>query len=81
MAPPVSDSFEPCCEDLRYAVEDASEPSFFVNEGGVLFLTIGRIRTDEGEGLFDQAVLYCPFCGAVLQTREGIKRAAEANQP
>jgi hypothetical protein len=57
MASPVSDSFELRCEDLRYAVEDASVPSFFVNEGGVLLLNTGRIGTDVGEGLFGQAVL------------------------
>jgi hypothetical protein len=48
----------------------------FVQEGtGVLFLTVGSVKTDRGIGWFDQAVLFCPFCGTQLQTRDEIKLA------
>ena len=46
---------------------------FYVRDDtGVLYLTVGGVKTDRGMGWFDQAVLFCPFCGAQLQTREEI---------
>ena len=51
---------------------------FFVQkDNGVLYLTVGGVKTDRGMGWFDQAVLFCPFCGTQLQTREEIKLAAQ----
>ena len=53
--------------------------SFFRVEGnGVLYLTVGYVPTAEGRGFFEQAVLYCPFCGRQLQTREQVAKAANA---
>lgn len=51
---------------------------FRVEENGVLYLTIGYVPTDKGPGYFDQAVIFCPFCGKQLQTKEQIKAAANA---
>ncbi|RPI91862.1 MAG: hypothetical protein EHM40_14580 [Chloroflexi bacterium] len=47
-----------------------------VDETGVLFLTVGYVTTPEGVGWFDQAVIFCPFCGKKLQDRDEIKRRA-----
>jgi hypothetical protein len=53
--------------------------SFFrVESNGVLFLVVGYVQSEQGPGFFDQAVLFCPFCGAQLQTREMIKYASDA---
>lgn len=64
--------FGSCCEDLRDAMNAPPESFFRVEEGGVLYLTVGYVQTEQGPGFFDQAVLFCPFCGAKLQTREQI---------
>lgn len=48
---------------------------FRVEDNGVAYLSVGYMKTPQGLGWFDQAVLFCPFCGTSLQTREGIARA------
>ena len=45
---------------------------FRIESNGVLFLSVGYVTTPQGPGWFDQAVLFCPFCGAQLQTRAEI---------
>ncbi len=51
--------------------------SFFrIEDNGVLYLTVGYIESQEGPGWFDQAVLFCPFCGTKLQSREEIRQRA-----
>jgi len=50
---------------------------FRVEGNGVLYLSVGYVMTENGPGWFDQAVLFCPFCGAQLQTRESIAAAAK----
>jgi hypothetical protein len=42
-------------------------------ENGVLYLAVGYAVTENGTGWFDQAVLFCPFCGQQLQTAEEIR--------
>jgi len=49
---------------------------FRVEENGVLYLTIGYAQTPQGVAWFDQALLFCPFCGSPIQDREGIRRKA-----
>jgi hypothetical protein len=57
----------------------AAEPSFFVESNGVLFLTVGRLKTVEGTARYlDHAVLFCPFCGTRLQDKDGIARRARS---
>jgi hypothetical protein len=51
---------------------------FRVEENGVLYLSVGYANTDQGVGWYDQAVLFCPFCGTSLQTRAEIQRQAGA---
>jgi hypothetical protein len=54
--------------------------TFFRVEGNrVLYLAIGYVPTDKGPGFYDQAVIFCPFCGKQLQTEEQIKAAANAS--
>ncbi|MHC4048846.1 hypothetical protein [Bradyrhizobium sp. 25ACV] len=63
-------------KDLNDALALPQERFFFVREDtGVLYLTVGGVKTDREMGWFDQAVLFCPFCGAELQTRDEIKSA------
>ena len=74
MKPPAS--FGSCCKDLADAME-APPNSLFRIEDGVLFLSVGFTETEQGLGWFDQAVLFCPFCGVRLQDREEIRRRTE----
>jgi hypothetical protein len=68
--------FGTCCKDMRDALTLPEQRFLFVQEGtGVLFLTVGGVKTDQGIGWFDQAVLFCPFCGTQLQMRDEIKLA------
>lgn len=48
---------------------------------GVLRLTIGGVKNGAGHGWMDQAVLFCPFCGTRLQTKEEIRSKAESASP
>lgn len=65
-----------CCNDFREALA-LPKSNFFIQEHNqALYLTVGSIATTEGTGWFDQAVLFCPFCGAVVQTREQVKERA-----
>ena len=69
-------SFGSCCEDLGKAMTSPPN-SFFRAEGnGVLYLTIGFVQTPNGPGWFDQAIIFCPFCGSQLQSREEIRKNA-----
>jgi hypothetical protein len=68
--------FGTCCKDMRDALTVPEQRFLVVQEGtGVLYLTIGSAKTDRGIAWFDQAVLFCPFCGTRLQTREEVKLA------
>ena len=72
--------FGECCEDLRQAMNDPPSPLIRIEVDGTLFMAIGYARTDRGVGWFDHAVLFCPFCGARLQTVEEIRRRAEVSR-
>jgi len=50
---------------------------FRVETNGVFYLSIGYVQTEQGTGWFDQAVIYCPFCGVQLQDRNEIAQATE----
>jgi hypothetical protein len=64
--------FGSCCKDLRAAMHDVPSSFFRVEGNGVLYLSVGYVSTPSGPGFFDQAVLFCPFCGATLQDRKDI---------
>ena len=61
-------NFGDCCHDLNDAMTVPQKRSFFV-QNGVLYLTVAG---SDAAGWFDQAILYCPFCGTQLQTKEKI---------
>ena len=67
--------FGSCCNDLMNVLDASRTPnSFFrVEDNNVLYLTIGYADTEYGPGYFDQAVIYCPFCGQKLQDKEEIR--------
>jgi len=67
-----------CCDDMRHARERVPESLFRVADNGVLYLTVGLVKTEEGLGFFDQAVFYCPFCGRQLQSRESVLKSPDA---
>jgi hypothetical protein len=73
-----SGDFGTCCKDLKDAMEQPPSSSFRIDDG-VLFMTVGFMETDQGVGNFDHAVVFRPFCGKQLQSRQDI--AAEASGP
>ena len=71
--------FGSCCKDLGDSMRTPSQSMFHVEDNGVLYFTVGYVDTDEGRGWFDQAVIFCPFCGSQLQSREDIARKSHAS--
>jgi hypothetical protein len=72
-----SEIFGTCCGDLHGAMKSPPNSFFRVEDNGVLYLTVGYVQTERGPGWFDQAVLYCPFCGVKLQDREEIRTKSQ----
>ena len=72
-------TFGSCCKDLKDALNEPSNSFFRVEDNGVFYLTVGYVKTDQGPGWFDHAVLFCPFCGTELQSRAEIKRRTGAS--
>jgi hypothetical protein len=67
-----------CCKDLKDAMNVSQHSMFRVESNGVLYLTIGYSDTQEGKGWwFDQAVIFCPFCGKQLQAKEEIQQKGQ----
>jgi hypothetical protein len=72
MSTPLSE-FGSCCKELTDAMTVPPNSLLRVSEWGVLYLTVGFIQSDQGLGWMDQAVIFCPFCGKRLQSREEIR--------
>ena len=70
--------FGECCGDLKDALTSPPVSLFRVEDNGVLYLSVGFAETNQGVGWFDQAVLFCPFCGTGLQSRAEVQRRAGA---
>jgi hypothetical protein len=70
--------FGSCCKDLKDAMTPPTTSMFRIESNGVLYFSVGYVTTPQGNGWFDQAVIFCPFCGKQLQTREDIKRKSDA---
>ncbi len=64
--------FGTCCKDLAEAMSIPPNSFFFVSKNAVLYQTVGYEQTEQGPGWFDQAVIFCPFCGKQLQSKEEI---------
>jgi len=67
-----SGSFGSCCPELEEAMNAPPNSMFRIEDTGVLYFTVGYDATEQGPGWFDQAVIFCPFCGKQLQTKEEI---------
>jgi hypothetical protein len=66
--------FGACCKDLKDAMTSPPNSFFRVEENGVLYLTVGYVQTRDGPGWFDQAVIFCPFCGQKIQDQDEIAK-------
>ena len=73
--------FGSCCKDLGEAMAIPQQKFFRASETGVLYLTVGSVETEQGTGWMDQAVLFCPFCGRPLQTKEEIRLKTASTPP
>jgi hypothetical protein len=69
---PHQGEFGSCCKELRAALSDVPKSLFHVSPEGVFYLSVGVAETEEGVGWFDQAVIFCPFCGRQLQDPQEI---------
>jgi len=67
-----SGSFGSCCAELEDAMKAPPNSMFRIEDTGVLYFTVGYVETEQGPGWFDQAVIFCPFCGKQLQSKEEI---------
>jgi hypothetical protein len=56
-----------CCQSFQDAVQIPDISSFKVEKNGILFLSIGYSKTNEETSWYEQAVIFCPFCGKQLQ--------------
>ncbi|MBI3653299.1 MAG: hypothetical protein HY231_19900 [Acidobacteria bacterium] len=68
-----------CCTDLTDAMNTPPNSFFRIEDNNVLYLTVGYAQTAEGTGWFDQAVIFCPFCGKQLQDREDIRKKSSVH--
>ena len=71
-------NFGSCCNDLKDAMTEPPNSSFFVGENNVFYFSVGFVMTKDGPGWFDHAVFFCPFCGRKLQDREEIARMSKS---
>lgn len=70
-------AFGSCCEELSNAMIRPPISFFFKEENGFLFLTVGYAQEEGGPSWFDQAVIFCPFCGKQLQSKEEIAEKSQ----
>ena len=69
-----------CCNDLQDALTADFNRLFHTDERGVLRVAVGYVVVEGGQvGWFDNAVLFCPFCGTQLQTRSEIAGSVGMN--
>jgi hypothetical protein len=70
---PVRKPFGTCCSEMRDALTLDGNRLLRVEDNGVLYMAVGYVETSDGHGWFDHAVLFCPFCGNALQSRDQIR--------
>ena len=74
----MTEPFGSCCVDLHDAMTQPPNSMFRVDEEtGVLYLAVGYVETEDGPGWMDQAVMFCPFCGATLQMRADVSTSRD----
>ena len=67
-----------CCQGFQDALQIPGVSSFKVEKNGILFLTIGYTKTNDETSWYEQAVIFCPFCGAQLQDPNEIAQKVQA---
>jgi hypothetical protein len=72
------EAFGDCCGELRDALNGPFN-RLIAEFNGTLFMTVGWNQTEEGAAWFDAAVIFCPFCGTQLQTKEEIKERVDSD--
>ena len=63
-----------CCNDLRDALIKPPHSLFTFGQNGVLYHAVGYDIVEGRTAWYDQAVLYCPYCGTKLQDRAEIAK-------
>ncbi|MBC7864498.1 MAG: hypothetical protein IAF38_16100 [Bacteroidia bacterium] len=65
-----------CCADLKDACDTSKVQNsfFYISEEKVFYQTVGYMNTEKGPAYFDQAVIYCPFCGKKYRTKKRSRR-------
>ncbi len=72
--------FGQCCDDLQETLTGDFNRLFHTDERGVLRVAVGYVVVEGGQvGWFDNALLFCPFCGTELQTRAEIAASVGMN--
>ena len=74
-------AFGSCCKALKEAMEIPQQKFLWTSDDGIFYLTIGAVRTEQGTGWMDQAVLFCPFCGVQIQTMDEIRAKTGSRLP
>ena len=67
-----------CCQGFQDAMQIPAISSFKIEKNGVLFLTIGHSKTESETSWYEQAVIFCPFCGKQLQDPNDIALKVQA---
>jgi hypothetical protein len=66
--------FGSCCSEMRDTLDLNGQRLLRVEDNGLLYMAVGYVETPDGVGWFDHAVLFCPFCGSLLQSRDQIQK-------
>ena len=68
-------TFGTCCAELKEIMAgEEFEPLVTVGENGVLYMSVGLVEDgEEGGGMIDHPVFFCPFCGGKLQTEDDVR--------
>ncbi len=69
--------FGSCCNELHEAMATPPTSMFHVDEDdGVLYLKVGYAPANSGTSWFEQPVIFCPFCGTMIQDEVEVQRRA-----
>jgi len=77
---------EPCCKVLKHCLEFGDDRAFHRSGGetGPLMVrtmsSLYQARGGQERQFFEQAVIFCPFCGKQLQTTEAVERYSRGEQ-
>ena len=77
---------EPCCKVLKHCLEFGDDRAFYRSGGktGPLMVrtmsSLYQTRDGQERQFFEQAVIFCPFCGKQLQTAEAVERYSRGEQ-